>query len=260
MCLFDPMPAPTAVSFGAIHRLYNGSVPLHQRPYAHAAQWHANHRECPSVNDDDDDAEERRWRKDKGEQRGHERRGYPWGKLSLFASAPAHASLPLSSYMPIPPSAPSCAPARLVRCHGRLPPIPLFPLLPLEPFDVPPACLLEVPPAHPLKQLSSGRHTRSTHFKHWSSTLYPVRSRRLRSARPLDATPHFPLAPLDAMQARHRVLVLPDTPTHNRDLLRHTYHLGYSTPLTPIPPSSPRARVFSRAHTPAIGCTRCPAI
>ncbi|ETW84962.1 hypothetical protein HETIRDRAFT_450266 [Heterobasidion irregulare TC 32-1] len=76
------------------------------------------------------------------------------------------------------------------------------------------------------------------------------RSRCLCSARPLDATLYFPLSLLDAMQAQHRAFVLSDTLTHNCDLLRHTYHLGYSTPLTLILPLSPSQFSVSRLPPP----------
>ena len=161
----------------------------------------------------------------------------------------SHASLPLSSYLSAPLSMPRSLthPALPVRSSRSA----------RHSAHLPTQSPIRLPAQ---SALPSRHHASSTSLNPLSSTLDPARSRRRHDVRPLDATPHFPLAPLDAMQARHRVLVLPDTPTHNRDLLRHTYHLGYSTPLTPIPPSSPRARVFSRAHTPAIGCTRCPAI
>ncbi|ETW81265.1 hypothetical protein HETIRDRAFT_458800 [Heterobasidion irregulare TC 32-1] len=118
---FDPTPAPITVSFGVLHGFHGDGVPLHQRPYAHAARWHANHRKCPSVNDDDnegdqddddndndaeeDDAEEqRRRRKDKGEQRGHKR-----GTSSFFASTCT--SVPPALVQYIPPSLGSLLPA-----------------------------------------------------------------------------------------------------------------------------------------------------
>ncbi|ETW78481.1 hypothetical protein HETIRDRAFT_108675 [Heterobasidion irregulare TC 32-1] len=52
------------------------------------------------------------------------------------------------------------------------------------------------------------------------------------------------------MQAQHRAFILSDTLTHNCDLLRHTYHLGYSTPLTLILPLSPSQFSVSRLPPP----------
>ena len=168
-----------------------------------------------------------------------------WHPARPSASPPAHSSARLLFSL-------TCSPQSPAHPFNRFSSCTLIRHLPLpreQPcVEVARACLLEVAralplevaPVHPLKQLSSRRHTRSNHFKDWSSTLYPVRSRRLRSARPLDATHpyHLPLFPLDAIQARRRVFVIPDT-------LTHTYHLSYSAPFDTGPALKPAcARVL----------------